>query len=238
VQASAKWPKVRPNLTEEQQRIHTDFYRVWLEMLPKRFNAVEVFNHNYPIKIARKHHSGLTRTLDIGAGLGAHIQYEDLNQQEYVAVELQPHLGALLQEKYPEVKVLIGDCERGIEYPDGYFDRIMVIHVLEHLANLPAALTEIKRLLAPCGLFQVLIPCEGGFAYSMARNISARRIFEKRYNINHPNEIMDELREKFSIIHRSFFPLLVPNVELNLVIGLTLTSKDSKHPYKATISGK
>src|SRR5687767_13003045 len=97
-----KWPKSRPQLTDEQQRIHSDFYRVWLEVLPKRFNAVEVFNHNYPVRVAKKHRrDGITRILDIGAGLGTHIQYEDLDQTEYVALELQPHLGDLLRQKYP-----------------------------------------------------------------------------------------------------------------------------------------
>ena len=47
----------------------------------------------------------------------------------------------------------------------------------------------------------VVIPCEGGLAYSLARRVSAQRIFEKRYgmsyrffieseHINVPREIM------------------------------------------------
>ena len=31
----------------------------------------------------------------------------------------------------------------------------------------------------------VVIPCEGGLAYSLARRISAQRIFEKRYGMSY-----------------------------------------------------
>jgi len=110
---------------------------------------------------------------------------------------------------------------------------VLAIHVLEHLPDLPRALDEIKRVLKPDGAFSVLIPCEGGLAYSLARNISARRIFEKRYqqsydwfvaseHINLPHEILVELTPRFRIEQRVFFPLLAPIVTANLVIGLTL----------------
>jgi hypothetical protein len=81
-----------------------------------------------------------------------------------------------------------------------------------------------------------VIPCEGGLAYSLARKISAQRIFEKRYkqsyrwfidreHINRPQEILEELSPYFEVTHRSFFPLKLPLVFSNLCIGLTLRPK-------------
>ena len=75
-------------------------------------------------------------------------------------------------------------------------------------------------------------------AYSLARKISAQRVFERRYqqpykwfiereHINRPHEILEELRPYFRITHRSFFPLRVPLVFCNLCIGLTLVPKPS-----------
>jgi hypothetical protein len=83
------------------------------------------------------------------------------------------------------------------------------------------------------GTFSVVLPCEGGLAYTLARRISAQRIFEKRYqqpyrwfiereHINRPNEIFEELERCFHITHRAFFPLPLPLVFCNLCIGLTL----------------
>lgn len=207
----------------------------WLTVLPQRFGVIEQFNHRYPLRSAAP---GL-KTLEIGAGLGAHLNFEKLEEAgQYVALELRPELAEMLKAKFPLVDTTVSDCQERINFPDHYFDRVLAIHVLEHLPDLPGALDEIRRVLRPDGSFEVVIPCEGGLAYSLARNISARRIFEKRYkqsydwfvaceHINLPDEIMTELRTRFDIVHRSYFPLLMPVTTLNLVIGLTLTPKSS-----------
>ena len=116
---------------------------------------------------------------------------------------------------------------------------MLAIHVLEHLPGLPAAIREMRRLCHPeRGVFSVVIPCEGGLAYSLARKISAQRIFEKRYqqsyrwfisreHLNVPAEILRELAPHFDIVHRSDFPLLLPWVFCNLCIGLTLRPKSA-----------
>lgn len=86
-----------------------------------------------------------------------------------------------LRSAFPGARVQAGDCQERLPYDDEYFDRVLAIHVLEHLPNLPAALKEIKRILKPGGVLSVVIPCEGGLAYTLARNISARPHFEKKY---------------------------------------------------------
>lgn len=225
-----RWPKRLPVLTEEQERIREDFWEHWLTVLPERYGLVERFNHLYPLRSCSAH---ARRTLEIGAGRGAHLRFENLGGQQYVALELRPELANMIRASYPTVRVVAGDCQEQLDFPDGYFDRVLAIHVLEHLPNLPKALEQIQRVLSPSGRLSVVIPCEGGVAYSMARNISARRIFEKRYkqsydwfiayeHINKSDEIISELRSRFSIIHQTFVPFKIPSVTLNLIIGLTL----------------
>jgi SAM-dependent methyltransferase len=224
-----RYPKSLPELTEEQKRIREDFYKVWLEALPQRFGLIEQFNHRYPL---RTYQPGV-KTLDIGAGRGEHAAYEKLDQQEYVGLELRLELADLMKANHPQIRTHVGDIQTKIDFPDGYFDRILTIHVLEHLPDLPRALDEIKRLLSPQGHFTVLMPCDPGLAYNMARNLSARRIFEQRYNqkydwfvacehINHWSEILTELHKRFKVSNQIYFPLVVPIPTINLVIGLTL----------------
>ena len=73
-------------------------------------------------------------------------------------------------------------------------------------------------------------------AYSLARRLSAQRIFEKRYgqsyrwfvereHINRPAEIIEEIRRFFQIRQRRFFPLPVPFLWCNLCLGLTLNAR-------------
>ena len=44
----------------------------------------------------------------------------------------------------------------------------------------------------------------------------------EREHVNVPSEIFEVLDEHFTVEHRSYYPLRVPVVNLNLVIGLTL----------------
>ncbi len=229
-----KWPKELLALTPEQLRIKDDFMKHWHEVLPGRYGIVDRFNHGYPA--SRGSRKG--RVLEIGSGLGEHIEYENLADVEYHALEFRENMAAEIRRRFPRINVITGDCEKRIDFPDGYFDRIIAIHVLEHLPNLPATIVEVHRLLKSGGEFIVVIPCEGGMAYSLARKISAQRIFEARYktsydwfikteHINVPSEILAELKPYFAKVDTQFFPLHIPLISLNLVIGLTLRKRSS-----------
>jgi hypothetical protein len=87
--------------------------------------------------------------------------------------------------------------------------------VLEHLPNLPACIREAYRLLnKDAGQMLVVIPCEGSPAYSLARKISAERVYNRHFkggytwlisreHINRPHEILAELDPYFTSRRRS-----------------------------------
>jgi SAM-dependent methyltransferase len=215
-------------LTDEQRRVRDAFMARWLEVLPSRYGMIERFNHTYPLVDA-----ATGRTLEIGAGLGEHLRYEELASQDYYAVELREELAEAIRERYPGVTAIAADCQERLPFDDGYFDRVLAVHVLEHLPDLPRALDEIRRVLAPTGELMAVIPCEGGLAYSVARRISARRVFEREFamsydwlirseHVNVPWEIQMELKKRFRLVGSRYFPFRIPSVALNLVIGLTL----------------
>jgi SAM-dependent methyltransferase len=129
--------------------------------------------------------------------------------------------------------VVLADIQEGLSFPENYFDRVIAVHVLEHLPNLPAAIREIYRVCTPHATVSIVIPCEGSIATVIARRFSAKRLYEKRYNkpydlfirrehLNLPDEITGELAPLFETRHRSFFPLPLPIKWCNLFIGMTL----------------
>jgi SAM-dependent methyltransferase len=229
VRGTGAWPKALPAFTEDEQCIRDAFMARWLEYLPQRGGFVERFNHGYPARAG----ANAGRTLEIGAGLGSHLEFEDVERQEYYAVELREELAEHLRARFPTVTTLVADCQTRLPFGDGFFNRVLAIHVLEHLPDLPAALDEVARVLAPDGRLVAVIPCEGGTAYSLARRFTSKRLFEREFkrdydwfiryeHINVPWEIKSELEKRFRIADSRYFPFRIPSVSVNLVIGLTM----------------
>lgn len=233
-----KWPKVLPPLSAEQQHIADDFMGYWLSVLPHNYNVIERFNHGYVLKsLDQFPPDSKVRTLEVGSGIGAHIGYEPLDRQEYHCVDLREPLVKKIKESYPSVTASVADCQKRLSYDDGFFDRVVVVHVLEHLPDLPKAIDEIYRVLRPGGVFAVVYPCDPGLAYEIARKISAERLFKKRYHIpyrwlvrqehiNAPGEIEFVIQKKFNIVDQTYFPLHIPLNNINLCIGVTAKKED------------
>jgi SAM-dependent methyltransferase len=234
-----KWPKTLPALTPEQQQRSDEFMKLWhVELAGRpRYGSIEKFNHGFPVAHSP---AGFKTTLEIGAGLGEHLEYEKLTPEQergYHCNEFRENMAAEIRRRFPNVQTVVGDCQKRMDFPDGYFDRYLAIHVLEHLPDLPAAIREAWRLVnKQTGRMLVVIPTEGSLAYSLARKISAERVwkrhfavpyaeFYKREHINLPPEILEELDPYFTIETQSFFPLRVPALFCNLVIGYVLAPR-------------
>jgi ubiquinone/menaquinone biosynthesis C-methylase UbiE len=229
----SKWPKVLPPIDPEDQRINDDFMRYWHEVFATKLGFADRWNHRYVVKRAPK---TFRRTLEIGAGIGEHLAWEKLSpkqESEYVAIELRENMAKGLRARFPHIRVLVADVQERLGFPDNYFDRVIAVHVLEHLPNLPAAVREIHRVCTSDATVAVVIPCEGSTATIIARQLSAKRLYERRYrrpydlfirreHLNLPEEITEELLRFFKIEHRSFFPVPIPIKWCNLFIGITL----------------
>lgn len=234
----AKWPKQLPEFTDEQLRMKDEFVHKWLEGFPEKYNMMEVFNQNYPAKIFEKKdrkRKKFWKTVEIGGGGGSHIPYENLEYQDYTVIDIRENIMETLHKRYSDVEGILGDCQE--EYSEAEsFDRVIAIHVLEHLPNLPAALYQMHRVLKKDGVAHVVIPCEGSFAYTFCRKISAERLWHKLYHsdytwfiksehINLPDEIMEETEKYFDIRYKRYFPVPLPFKFCNIAIGMTLYPK-------------
>lgn len=237
--SESKWPKKLPDFTEEQIRIKDDFVHKWLEGFPKKYGAMEIFNQKYPAQTFKRYDKNRKRnwrTIEIGGGIGSHIPYEEMADQEYTIIDIRQNILDTLRERYPQVNSILGDCQN--EYAEeSSFDRVIAIHVLEHLPNLPEALKQMHRVLVNDGVAHVVIPCEGSLAYSICRKISAERLWNKLYHtdyswfiksehINYPYEIIEEIEKYFTIKYKRFFPIPIPFEFCNIAIGMTLYPKN------------
>lgn len=229
------WPKVPPPLTERQLSIVDDWMLYWHKsVLPTTYGSIERFNHGYPLTVLPN--KPRFRTIEIGAGSGGHLRFENLDRQDYHCIEIRENMAEQIRRAFPGITAVVADCQTRLPYPDGYFDRAVAVHVLEHLPNLPAAVDELWRVMKEGAIFSVVIPCDPGVAYEFARRISSDRIFRKRYkmpyswlmqreHLNSPAEVTSVVGKRFRRMDRKFFPLKIPIVNANLCVGLTYSKE-------------
>jgi len=97
--------------------------------------------------------------LDIGSGEGNNLRYliEQVPQAEYYAIE--PSKACQTTLKAMNVNILGGDVEEDFDPKfEGYFDLIIMRHVLEHFANPIEILEKIKPLLKDDGVVYIAVP--------------------------------------------------------------------------------
>ena len=103
------------------------------------------------------------RLLDIGCGDGAYTRRLAGGFQRVDAIDIQTDLldafRATVIAEPPGVPVAIREmsAER-LDYPDGTFDVVTAIEVLEHIEDLDRALREVARVLKPGGTFALTTP--------------------------------------------------------------------------------
>ena len=109
------------------------------EVKPSRFEWLTRFDHAFT---ARSSLAG-RRTPEIGVGSGTHLPYEP--DGEYVALEASSQLAAQIPSR-EGLSVVAADCEQRLPWEDDSFDRVLAIHLLEHLYNLNLPTSAASRI--------------------------------------------------------------------------------------------
>ena len=97
----------------------------WHEVLPNsKFGFVEGFNQGYAVRHAPKE---FKTTLEIGAGLGEHLLFEKLTDEQernYYTLELRENMSAKIRERFPKINAITGDCQARLDFEPGFFDHV------------------------------------------------------------------------------------------------------------------
>ncbi|QSZ27972.1 glycosyltransferase [Aceticella autotrophica] len=96
--------------------------------------------------------------LDVGCGAGAlGLELKNRKYVKVVGIELNNDIAKIAKNVLDDV--IVGDIESlAFNYPENYFDTIILADVLEHLRDPWSTLTKMKRYLKDDGIFIVSIP--------------------------------------------------------------------------------
>ena len=135
----------------------------------------------------------------------------------YVGLEISQEMLALAES---EVRRVQADLY-SMPFAAGSARVIVSIYNLEHLHRIDDAIDEIFRVISNDGTFLFVVPMENGFLYNLGRNLTTRRIVEKRYGIDymkiirkyeHPNsakDVLEKIEKRFHITRKLFLPFLI-----------------------------
>jgi SAM-dependent methyltransferase len=98
-----------------------------------------------------------SRILEVGCGGGALLSFLEGKGHAAVGVDISEEAVRLASQLAPASRVLAADAGR-LPFEDGSFDRLISHHLVEHLDDLPAALQDWRRVLAPQAIVAVCTP--------------------------------------------------------------------------------
>ena len=128
-----------------------------------------------------------SKFLDIGCGLGLGLAYAHQIKCELYATEFD--LGALeFVKNYFPVKTFQGDIWEA-QYPNNHFDFIHISHVIEHVLDPKAYISEMKRILKPGGYLAIGTP-------NISSNLYRFHRWSKLIRMNIP-DVIDGLEHTF-----------------------------------------
>lgn len=212
----------------------------WIEYPLKYARYYEHLNYSGPSgyfmsqshKIAEKAFGGDTHfdtVLEVGAGAGNHIEYVRHSFGEYIMTDANEEFVNSTSKKLEslhqgKIKFRTEDC-CGLTLKDKSVDRLIATHVLEHLYYPHKVLKEWYRVLKNPGVLTIVLPCDPGIAWRIAR-IVARRKAERlgfsydylmaREHVNPINNLVALLHYYFPKRKEVWFPFGFPSMDLNI----------------------
>lgn len=183
------------------------------------------------------------KVVEIGPGVLPHMRFWNGVPLHYALVDNQQALldssAEILAAKGIAFSCHLTDSYE-LPFETHQFDMVISFYSLEHLNPLHLYLTEFKRILSPNGVLLGAIPAEGGLAWGLGRYLTSRQYLRKNSSVNydkiicweHPNfaeKIMQMLDDEFKPVHRAYWPIGLPSVDLNLIISFAYRRGQEKH---------
>jgi SAM-dependent methyltransferase len=133
--------------------------RVIPEECGKGFARVNFVRHKVAHLYAIRRIRGSRRVLDVGCGTGYGSAMVASHVGEVVGIDSSEGAVARARAKYRLDNLeFVTMPATGLSFPDGSFDAVYSIHVLEHIEEVELHLSEVVRVLRPGGRFVVATP--------------------------------------------------------------------------------
>ena len=214
----------------------------WLEVFDANYET-DNYENGFRAWCMKKSHELVERpfgpkdffsnVLEIGAGSGIHHQFVRHKYSKYTMSDHNPKIldKACARFESREIKKITFQLLEGESLPfgDEVYDRVVAVHVLEHIYRPHLAIKEWSRVIRDGGVISVLIPTDPGIAWRFGQTIGARPSAIKRglaydyimarEHVNSCTNLLALLRHYFPHGSEGWWPLPISSVDLNLFVA-------------------
>jgi 2-polyprenyl-3-methyl-5-hydroxy-6-metoxy-1,4-benzoquinol methylase len=203
------------------------------------YRGLEGFVMNYGHKLLENYPSSNKIVLEVGPGSQPHFKW--MNQEgieKYIVLDSKEQLKKIKANKNLKnklIKIPIQDKKMLLKYK-GKVDRIIANHVMEHINDPESFLLDMTAMLKKDGCFSIGLPADPGFLWRLGQLISMKKAIKvygykskeakdlmwSREHVNAIQRLMAIIKYYFSDIRCSWFPALIPFINLNLLVVIHL----------------
>lgn len=169
--------------------------------------------------------------VEVGSGTGVHLDFIRHRAKTYYLTDGSDEMLALAKEKHGSKKndfdlVFQKENATKLSFADGFCDRLIATHVLEHLLNPHEILREWVRVIKPGGILTLLLPCDPGMAWRLGRTLIVRKNYATqnipydywmaREHVNPINNLIAFIEYYFTEKKVRWYPFPIASIDLNL----------------------
>ena len=171
--------------------------------------------------------SHASRLLEIGYGSGVFLPELAKYADELYGVDPHPFaddVTKILSQHEIQAKLVTGSATQ-MPYEDGFFQTVVAVSALEFIDDLDGTCREVKRILAPGGIFVVVTPAHSPMVDLGVRVItgaSPRDDFKDRRQ-----GILPGLYREFAVDRRADYPPFAHGVRLYTALRLSVPADSS-----------
>jgi ubiquinone/menaquinone biosynthesis C-methylase UbiE len=177
------------------------------------------------------------KVLEVGAGTGEHIRFVRHSFDEYVLTDIDEATldvaRAKLGNDFGNSLRFEAQSGESLSYADNTFDRLIAVHVLEHICQPHLVLKEWARVIRAGGTLSILIPTDPGVAWRLGRHLGPRRnairqgiaydYVMAREHVNSCNNLIALFRHYFKNGNEAWWPFPIASIDLNLFFAYNVT---------------
>jgi 2-polyprenyl-3-methyl-5-hydroxy-6-metoxy-1,4-benzoquinol methylase len=203
------------------------------------YKGLEGFVMNYGHKLLENYPSSNKIVLEVGPGSQPHFKWmNQKNIEKYIVIDSKEQLQKIkitkdLKNKL--VKIPVQNKQMLHKYK-GKIDRVIANHVMEHIHDPESFLLDMTAMLKKDGVFSIGLPADPGLLWRFGQLISMKKAMKvygykskeakdlmwSREHVNAIQRLMAIIKYYFSDIKCSWFPAIIPFINLNLLVVIHL----------------